>query len=371
MRFIHAADFHLGKPYGAFDEDTRAPLRAARLEALAATGELAVDLQARFVTLAGDTFDAEAPPSRLVKRALETMAAFSDITWVWMPGNHDSLAAIDLWERLARDKPANVILATAPEVISIADDVAILPAPPSVRAPGYDLTDWMTGAETGARLRIGLAHGGVRDFGSHDGNLATIPPNRAEQSQLDYLALGDWHGQMQISPRCWYAGTPETDAFKQRSSAGVLLVEIDARGAPPRVTPQPLSRFAWHQIDAVFFPDSDPLRVLREALPDGTRAQMLVRLSATGRLGLADLADLRVACEMVADEFHFFAADLEQIGIEQSTSDLDVIAQTGALRVAAERIYEATSLEGRTPEDARIAQRALSHLFHLAQEIEP
>ena len=191
MRFVHVADIHLGKPFGNFDEDTRAALKAARLDALHAAGALARDRDAGLVLIAGDTFDAEAPPSRLVKRALDTMAGFPDVTWVWMPGNHDSLAAVDLWERLERDKPDNVILATRAEVIEIGTEAVILPAPPSVRAPGFDLTEWMETAQTGARIRIGLAHGGVTDFGSEDGGLATIPPDRAERSKLDYLALGD------------------------------------------------------------------------------------------------------------------------------------------------------------------------------------
>jgi hypothetical protein len=369
MRFIHAADFHLGKPFGNFAEDTRAGLKTARLDALRATGQLAVQRGVDVVLIAGDTFDAEAPPSRLVKRALDAMAAFPSVTWVWMPGNHDSLAAVDLWERLDRDKPENVILAMKPEVIEIGTDVAILPAPPSVRAPGYDLTEWMGPADTGNRIRIGLAHGGVTDFGSEDGGLATIPPDRAETSNLDYLALGDWHGQMRITPRTWYAGAPEADGFKGHTNAGVLLVEVDGSGQMPRVEQIALGQYQWHRLEIDFFPGSDPLADLHEALPKTGRDFSLVRIIATGRLALSDLAALRDACAKIADDFHFFDANLMKVGIEQTVDDLNVIAEAGALRVAAESIFAATSTEGRTQEDAQIAEMALSHLFHLAQEV--
>ncbi|MFT5064558.1 MAG: DNA repair exonuclease SbcCD nuclease subunit [Yoonia sp.] len=369
MRFVHAADIHLGKPFGNFDEDTRAALKSARLDAVHAIGALAISRDAEFVVIAGDTFDAEAPPSRLVKRALDAMAAFPDLTWIWMPGNHDSLAAIDLWERLERDKPDNVILATTPETIEIGEDVAILPAPPAVRAPGYDLTEWMGSADTGTRIRIGLAHGGVTHFGSHDDGLAVIPPDRAETSDLDYLALGDWHGQMRITPRTWYAGGPEADGFKEHAAAGVLLVDIDQRGDAPRVEQVPLGKYAWHRIEVGFFSGNDPVAILEEALPKIERDFTLVRFIGTGRLGLSELAALRTACQTLGDEFHFFEANLMKVGIEQTVDDLNLIAQTGALRVAAESIFEATSIEGRTEEDARVAQLALSHLFHLAQEV--
>lgn len=371
MRFLHAADFHLGKPFGTFDEDTRAGLKAARLATLHATGALAISRGAEYVLIAGDTFDAEAPPSRLVKRALDAMAAYPTVTWVWMPGNHDSLAAVDLWERLKRDKPSNVILATSPDVIEIGPDVAILPAPPSVRAPGFDLTDWMTSARTGARIRIGLAHGGVTDFGSEDGGLATIPPDRAETSTLDYLALGDWHGQMRIGARSWYAGTPEADGFKDHADAGVLLVDIAARGDLPQVEQVPIGKFKWHRIEVAFFPGSDPVAVLEEALPKTDRDRALVRLIGKGRLGLSEHAALKAACAQVEDAFHAFEADLIDVGLEQNTDDLNMIAESGALRVAAQSIFEATTTDGRTEEDARIAQMALSHLFQLAQDITP
>lgn len=148
MRFIHTADLHLAKPFGRFDEDTRAALRVARLDAVRKLGEAAVAHNAEFVLIAGDTFDAEAPPSKVVRRALDVMGEFSGLQWVLLPGNHDSLAAVDLWERIERDKPDNVILALTPDIIEIGDHIAILPAPPTVRNPGVDLTEWMTDAQT-------------------------------------------------------------------------------------------------------------------------------------------------------------------------------------------------------------------------------
>ena len=135
MRFIHAADLHLAKPFGRFDADTQAALRTARLDALRRLGDAARAGKAEFILIAGDTFDAEAPPSKVVRRALDLMGEFSDLQWVLLPGNHDSLAAVDLWERMERDKPDNVVLALTPDVIELGDQVAILPAPPAVRNP--------------------------------------------------------------------------------------------------------------------------------------------------------------------------------------------------------------------------------------------
>jgi DNA repair exonuclease SbcCD nuclease subunit len=368
MRFFHTADLHLAKPFGRFDEDTRAALRAARLDAVRKIGVAARVHNAEFVLIAGDTFDAEAPPAKVVRRALDVMGEFADLLWVLLPGNHDSLAAVDLWERIARDKPDNVILAVTPEIIEIGDQVAILPAPPTVRNPGVDLTDWMTDAQTGSRFRIGLAHGGILDFGSEEGTVAVIQPDRAERSNLDYLALGDWHGQKSITSRTWYSGSPETDSFKGHSQAGTLLVEITAPGETPQVTSVSIGQFDWQPLALDVFSGTDPVQQLIGALPDLDRDKTLVRVEVSGRLGLLEQSQLRETCQQIADDFHFFEVILDRLGIERAVDDLDLIATGGALRAAADSLLAATDLQGRTAEDVQIAQIALTHLFHIAQQ---
>lgn len=368
MRFLHTADIHLAKPFGRFDEDTRAALRAARLDALRKLGEEACARHAEFILIAGDTFDAEAPPSKVVRRALDIMGEFPDLLWVLMPGNHDSRAAVDLWERIEKDKPDNVVLALTPEIIEIGDHVAVLPAPPTVRNPGVDLTEWMTGAETGERFRIGIAHGGILDFGSEEGAVAVIPPDRAERSSLDYLALGDWHGQMSITPRTWYSGSPEADGFKGHPQAGALLVEIARSGEAPLVTPVPIGQFDWKILKLDFFAGTDPVEQLAGALSNSGRDSTLVRLEAKGRLGLLEHSQLRDVCDRITDDFHFFEVSWEGLGIEQVVDDLDLIAEGGALRAAADSLFAATDLQGRSTEDVQVAQIALTHLFHIARE---
>jgi hypothetical protein len=94
-------------------------------------------------------------------------------------------------------------------------------------------------------VRIGMAHGSIRGYGS-DGEAANyVPPTRADDSGLAYLAMGDWHRQMRINDRVWYSGTPEPDQFKLPPNApnslcnggSALLVEINSPRMVPSVTP--------------------------------------------------------------------------------------------------------------------------------------
>jgi len=58
-------------------------------------------------------------------------------------------------------------------------------------------------------------------------------------ARLNYLALGDWHGRVQIDKRTWYPGTPEQDTFDIGGTGGgeVLLVELPTDGPSEHILP--------------------------------------------------------------------------------------------------------------------------------------
>lgn len=161
IRFLHASDLHLGKPFGAFPEEVRHRLRQARQNAINELATAARNGGASHVLLAGDTFDAETPTRATLRQAMNAMAGHEDLTWVLMPGNHDHLGAAEIWGTLGRERPGNVRLALDPEPMDLAPGGMLLPAPCTTRNPGRDLTEWMDLAETGDSIRIGLAHGSI------------------------------------------------------------------------------------------------------------------------------------------------------------------------------------------------------------------
>lgn len=371
FRFIHASDLHLAKPFGRFNEDTRVRLRDARHRSIEKLAGAARSHGAGLILVAGDTFDAELPPPQTLRHALREFGRHGDITWVLMPGNHDSLAATELWERIRKDCPTNVILALEPKPIEIGETVAILPAPPPVRHPGRDLTIWMgeNEATTGDRLRIGLAHGAVHDFGEEERNLAVIAPDRAESADLDYLALGDWHGQVQVSDRCWYSGAPEADSFKHERPAGCLLVEVAGRGSAPRVVPIGTGTFAWRTLGLDLRPGDEVTRLLASGLPQiDDRHQALVTLSVRGRLRLSERAALETEIMQVVDDFAHFEHDLSALEIEQEAADLDVIDRGGALRQAADQLFAQAENLSLDEAKRRVARLALARLYQFALE---
>lgn len=373
FRFIHSSDLHLGKRFGNLPEDLRGRLREARHGAI---GRLAAQAQAHGATavlLAGDTFDTETPTSAILRQALAEMGRHAALTWVILPGNHDSLLADQLWDAARTASPPNVVFAGEACAIELAPGVVVLPAPCTARRPGRDLTDWMTGAATSqGTLRIGLAHGPIQSFSEHAGASDVIAPNRAALSGLDYLALGDWHGQIGVNERTFYSGAPEPDRFKHDRPGKALLVSLDAAGAVPAVTPLDTASFAWSTLTLDLLSSQDGIAALSALLPPPSdRRQALLRIVATGRTRMADRTGLAAAIDHLAPDFAHLEFDDSDLATDCDSTDLDRIDQSGALRQAANALLAESEDEARSEGDRAIAREALVRLFTYCEAVAP
>src|SRR3546814_9511939 len=76
MRFLHTADWQLGKPFGRFEPEVRAALGEARFDAIDRIGEVAAANQVEHVIVAGDVFDTEGPEDRVIVQAVSRMQRY-------------------------------------------------------------------------------------------------------------------------------------------------------------------------------------------------------------------------------------------------------------------------------------------------------
>lgn len=365
FRFIHTGDLHLGKRFGNFSGDLPGRLREARHAVIGALAAEAVKHDATAILLAGDTFDTETPAPDVRRQALAEMGQHPSIKWILLPGNHDSLQAVSLWEALEKEAPPNVILATDAIPIEVANNVFILPAPCTTRRPGRDLTAWMNTAETpeGA-IRIGLAHGAIRDFSEDRVASEVIAPDRATQANLAFMALGDWHGTLQIDNRTWYSGTPEPDRFKHDRPGSALLVTISDATTLPEVLPLPVARFAWRSLGVHFVGDDDPATKLAALLPPlGERRHTLARVIASGRTRLAARTTLVHEVSAAMPDFAWLELEDGEVETECEVGDLDAIDRAGALRDAAETLLAEANNADLSAEERSIASAALARLY--------
>ena len=152
----------------------------------------------------------------------------------------------------------------------------------------------MAAATPEGAVRIGLGHGAVTDFASDEGSPGIIPPDRAARSGLDYLAIGDWHGQMQVGPATWYAGTPEADGFKHSAACCALLVTLDGTA---RVRPVETGSMGWQTVTLDLLPGDDPLQV-RPRRQVAIPARLVAELD---RAAKADPLAVAAARALIAD----------------------------------------------------------------------
>lgn len=371
FRFIHSSDLHLGKRFGNFSGDLPGRLREARHAVIGRLAQHARDNGADTILLAGDTFDTQTPAPDVRRQALVEMSHHAPIRWVILPGNHDSLQATQLWSTLREEAPNNVVLAVDARPIELAPDVVLLPAPCTTRRPGRDISEWMDSAATSeGALRIGLAHGAISSFSEEAAALDVIAPDRSRRAGLDYLALGDWHGAMEIDPRTRYSGTPEPDRFKHDRPGEALLVSIAGRGAIPEVQPVPTGSFDWKTLELQLFEGDDPAVALQASLPElRQRRQTLARVVATGRSRLEHRVALTSAINSASPDFAFLELDEAGLITECDVEDLDQIDRAGALREAANTLFEEASDETRSASEREVSRAALARLYSYAQEV--
>ncbi len=369
LRFIHTSDWQVGKVFRMFDREVEAVLQSERLEVIERLGGLAQKHSAVAILVAGDVWDHAEPSDRTLAQPLERMRSFPTVEWHLTPGNHDPHQPGGAWESLQeRGLPPNVKLHLHQEPAPIGDGKAwVLPAPLSRRHTIGDPTQPMDEMHTppGA-LRVGLAHGSIRDF-SADG-LTThnrISPDRAERAHLDYLALGDWHTLRQIDPKTWYSGTPEPDSFAEDANGKALLVELTGPGRPPIVTPLDPGRFRWVQQKATLHDEQD-IRALADQLRrlDSTLGRLLVDLRVTGTLGVAARATFDAEITRGVGPA-LFALRLDDAGLvlAPTEEDLDAIDHAGFVRTAADRLRQRAADQTDPQRDA--AALALRELWTL------
>lgn len=306
MTFIHTADWQTGKPFaGIGDAHKRSLVQQERIEAVKRIGGVAQEHGAAFVLVAGDLFDSPSADKATVSAACSAIGQIG-VPVLAIPGNHDHGGPGCVWEQafFQREREAlapnlRVLLEAAPVEL---DAAVILPCPLLRRAVMADPTDWLRTPEAFAGLspdkpRIVLAHGSTQTFSGQwaddeedasAGNLLDL--SRLPVAEIDYIALGDWHGSKQVDAKAWYAGTPELDRFPKggEHDPGNILVVEARRGAVPQVARVATSRLRWSELAFDFAGDAS-LDTLQERLTGllGARAnEDLLRLSLTGSLGI-------------------------------------------------------------------------------------
>src|SRR5271163_1403499 len=378
MRFVHTADWQLGMTRYFLAGEAQPQYSAARRDAVAGLGSLAVQVGAEFVVVAGDVFEDNQLAPKIISRSLEAMRAIGIPVYL-LPGNHDPLDASSVYTSalFTAECPDNVVVLDRAGVHQVRPGLEIVAAPWRSKAPTNDLVaEVLADLPPAPVTRVLVAHGGVdvldpdRDKPSLI-RLAGLDDALA-RGALHYVALGDKHSLTQVGGggRVWYSGSPEVTNFDDiESNPGhVLVVDIDE--TDPRRAATVTARHVGHwrfftlrrQVDSSR--DIADLDLNLDQMTDKDRT--VVRLALTGSLRVTD----RAALDACLDRYARLFADLRTW---DSHTDLAVIPAAaeftdlgiGGFAAAAVDELVATARNG-DAQSAVDAQAALALLLRLS-----
>ncbi|MBI5458112.1 exonuclease SbcCD subunit D [Methanobacterium sp.] len=308
VKFLHTADWHLGMKYSRLGEKAE-KARDIRVKSVKTLLDHAREENVDFVLVAGDLFDSNDVDKRLLNTVSEILQ-HTPVPIYIIPGNHDPLTLDSLYWDPVWETLNNVTIFKESKPFTLPHhNVTIYPSPVSQKQSKKDPTDWIkvngspskiktNGSETEIKsseteiksleseikindslsngkyqnarneISIGLAHGNLAIEGYIDNPNFPINPNRVTISDLDYLALGEWHSFRTFQDseginRTIYPGTPETTKFGEENSGKAVIVEIETPHSAPVIQELDVGTLVWekHKLEINSRADAETLHL--------------------------------------------------------------------------------------------------------------
>ncbi|MGA1526185.1 MAG: metallophosphoesterase family protein, partial [Planctomycetota bacterium] len=249
---LHTADWHIGKSFHRFagHPDVQHRLASARLDAVDRVGHWARESGAAAVLVAGDLFHTSEVSDSVVVQLLDRIGRMG-VPVIAIPGNHDHAGEGTVWrresfQRYREQRAPNLELVLDEPTCVELDGVDVLAMPVRQRMHRPVVAELGQLGQRSGVARVGLVHGATDDFKEDEGESRAIEWHGETNARLDYLALGDYHRQQEVSGRhcqTWYAGTIEPDGFASHRQDGERVgaaIRVDVHG-PGRVVVTPIA----------------------------------------------------------------------------------------------------------------------------------
>lgn len=249
MKIIHIADTHLGlAAFNRLDPESGMNLREKQIydNFLSAVDKI-IKAKPDVLVHAGDLFDTVKPKTRAYTTALEALERLhcAAVPFIVIAGNHSMVKTrytTSPFEVLSyHHSKIHAAYRFRYEHVEIGDTVFHL-IPNMLRAEDYRAAyDQIEIVKD--RHNVLVTHGLASTI--KDKRLATVAEHELDSTILserfDYIALGHYHRQVQITDNAWYSGSPEYMAYGEiADTKGGLLVDLDhqsAKEGPPLSSP--------------------------------------------------------------------------------------------------------------------------------------
>lgn len=367
MRFLHTADWQIGMK-AAHVGAVGGRVREERLKAAERVVALGKTHDAEFLLVAGDTFEDNGVERVLVQRVADILARFPGPVFI-TAGNHDPLTPGSVWDHPAWSQSPKVQVLRSNEPVKLPGGGMLFPCPLREKYSSHDPTAAINARDTEG-VAVGVAHGTVQGIQQETIDYP-IPRDAAQRAGLDYLAIGHWHSFATFPgsdgvERLAYSGTHETTKFGERDSGNAVLVEIESRGAAPKLTPIRTGGLSWTVLEPTLRDETDAAALCEQLEVWPTPENALLEVRLRGVLTPAAQPKLERIRELAAARF-FYARILadELLPSPADASWLEELP-AGILRDAAEdlrRFADPSCVQRPEGVTSAVAARALLELY--------
>ncbi len=301
VKFIHAADLHLGITYagvGKNHKDIARMLKQAAFDAFERVIDTAIEEEVDALVLAGDLLDSSrtfVKEKCFLQSQLNRLAPFG-IPVVVALGNHDAGTSYVSGEHIytfGSDVETIELETRNGERVAFSGFSYEVPVVAARKVQEYPVKS------ANCVVHIGVLHG---ELTTAQGRYAPFSISELREKGYDYWALGHIHKCQEVSsqPCAWYSGTTQGADRKESGPKGALLVEI-LPGKAPEVRFIETSTMDWTEVELAISENARletlPYLIV-EALPNPSK-RSLVTLHLLTQESIYSREDLKQLTEVV------------------------------------------------------------------------
>lgn len=248
IKFIHIADFHLGKAFtnASFPRDIAKERRQEQWETFGNIIEMANKHTIDFLLISGDLFEKDYITMGEIKRVNQYFEQIPHVEIVIIAGNHDPYGFNPFYYDYPWSENVHVIKGEGVSLIEFKEkDTAVY---------GYSWrNEYITEdihrediPETTCKERILLLHG---DAHNKNSNYLPIDTNKLKELPFRYIALGHIHRPEAINNHIRYSGSPEPLDFGETGQHGVIFGEFDEDILKAEFVPMAKREFVIYELE--------------------------------------------------------------------------------------------------------------------------
>lgn len=274
MKILHTSDIHIDSPLTAKLPTDK--VRERRAELRSGFRRLISEAKAHSaeaVVIAGDLFDEKKISPRTLRGALDAISETSEISFYYLPGNHEESALVESGAEL----PENLKIFGSEWTYFELDDVCF-----AGRCETEENMFEKLSLPEGKKSIVVL-HGELREGKSASG---VIGMRDAAERGIDYLALGHYHSfsETKIDERCSavYSGTPEGRGFDETGEKGFVILDTEGKDVTFRFVPFAKRRLHIAELDITGATSTAEIEKRAETILGFVPSSDLVRLELIG-----------------------------------------------------------------------------------------